>query len=104
MEVKARETAKGTADGLMKEGVVQALQRAGYKTAQVGKWHMGNDPTPRPGFDFWVSFPGQGRINDPDIYENGKLGKVKARRVQVSSKVELFYGDPLDKTGKKRKP
>ena len=29
-----------------------------------------------------------------------KLGKVKARRVQVSSKVALFYGDPLDKTGK----
>lgn len=33
--------------------------------------------------------------------KEGKLGKVKARRVQVSSKVELFYGDPLDKTGKK---
>lgn len=32
--------------------------------------------------------------------KEGKLGKVKARRVQVSSKVELFYGDPLDKKGK----
>ena len=32
--------------------------------------------------------------------KEGKLGKVKARRVQVSSKVALFYGDPLDKTGK----
>lgn len=32
--------------------------------------------------------------------KEGKLGKVKARRVQVSSKVDLFYGDPLDKTGK----
>lgn len=25
-----------------------------------------------------------------------KLGKVKARRIQVSNKVELFYGDPTD--------
>ena len=39
----------------------QALQRAGYKTALIGKWHMGGDnAAPRPGFDRWVSFAGQG--------------------------------------------
>lgn len=54
----------------------QALQRAGYTTGLVGKWHMGNDPTPRPGFDFWVSFAGQGKIIDPELFENGKLQKV----------------------------
>jgi len=37
---------------------------------------MGNDPTPRPGFDFWVSFPGQGKIIDPPLFENGRLEKV----------------------------
>jgi len=37
---------------------------------------MGNDPTPRPGFDYWVSFPGQGKIIDPPLYEDGRLEKV----------------------------
>ena len=54
----------------------QALRRAGYATAHVGKWHMGNDPTPRPGFDYWVSFPGQGRTVDPELHVDGRLQKV----------------------------
>jgi N-acetylglucosamine-6-sulfatase len=36
------------------------LHDAGYESAYVGKWHMGNDDAPRPGFDRWVSFKGQG--------------------------------------------
>src|SRR5688572_12597902 len=39
---------------------VRRLQAAGYETGFVGKWHMGNDPTRRPGFDYWVSMKGQG--------------------------------------------
>ena len=37
------------------------LQQAGYQTAFFGKWHMGQgSDEPRPGFDRWVSFLGQG--------------------------------------------
>jgi len=54
----------------------QDLQRLGYETAFLGKWHMGNDPTPRPGWDYWVSYPGQGRSTDPDLYEDGQIHKV----------------------------
>ena len=39
----------------------QYLQKAGYDTAFIGKWHMGPDgDAPQPGFDRWVSFRGQG--------------------------------------------
>ncbi len=39
----------------------QYLQKAGYETAFIGKWHMGGESdAPQPGFDRWVSFRGQG--------------------------------------------
>jgi len=48
-----------------------ALQKLGYRTAHVGKWHMGNDGMPRPGYHHWVSFDGHGSLNDPKLNVNG---------------------------------
>jgi N-acetylglucosamine-6-sulfatase len=49
------------------------LQKGGYKTALIGKWHMGGaGAQPRPGFDLWLSFPGQGKFVDPDFNRNGE--------------------------------
>ena len=37
------------------------MQNAGYETAFIGKWHIGGDvDAPQPGFDYWLSFKGQG--------------------------------------------
>jgi N-acetylglucosamine-6-sulfatase len=47
------------------------LQQAGYRTGFFGKWHMGNDDTPRPGFSRWVALPGQGEAVDPPLNVDG---------------------------------
>ncbi len=38
------------------------LQKAGYQTAMIGKWHLKSDPT---GFDFWNVLYGQGPYYNP---------------------------------------
>jgi arylsulfatase A-like enzyme len=38
------------------------LQKAGYSTAMIGKWHLNSDPQ---GFDFWQILPGQGDYYNP---------------------------------------
>ncbi len=53
------------------------LHDAGYETAFLGKWHMGVDDSPRPGFDHWVSFPGQGESFDPPLNVDGKAIRPK---------------------------
>ena len=49
------------------------LQGAGYQTAYIGKWHMGegNDEK-RPGFDYWVSHRGQGKYSGTEFNIDGE--------------------------------
>lgn len=44
--------------------VQELLQKAGYQTAMVGKWHLESDPQH---FDYWEILPGQGYYYNPDF-------------------------------------
>ena len=56
----------------------QYLQQAGYETAFMGKWHMGRaSDEPRPGFDKWISFRGQGDYYNPTFNIDGVQKKTE---------------------------
>jgi N-acetylglucosamine-6-sulfatase len=53
------------------------LHDQGYRTCFIGKWHMGVDDSPRPGFERWVSFKGQGECVNPVLNVNGVSSRAK---------------------------
>jgi N-acetylglucosamine-6-sulfatase len=55
----------------------QTLHEAGYATAYIGKYHMGEEnDEPRPGFDWFVTHKGQGKYFDTEWNLNGKKREV----------------------------
>ncbi|MBI1727009.1 MAG: hypothetical protein HYR50_07055, partial [Candidatus Rokubacteria bacterium] len=44
---------------------------------------MGNDSRPRPGYDHWVSFKGQGRLVDPILWESGGEHQVEGYMTDI---------------------
>ncbi|HUO85763.1 MAG TPA: sulfatase [Thermoanaerobaculia bacterium] len=70
----------------------QLLQQAGWRTAYVGKWHMGEDvDDPRPGFDHWVSFRGQGVYVDPVLNIDGERREVKGYTTDILTDLALEW-------------
>jgi len=61
------------------------LQKAGYYTAVVGKWHIATLPEGL-GFDHWCILPGQGVYEDPVMIAHGA-------RVKFRGHVEDVIGD-----------
>jgi arylsulfatase A-like enzyme len=70
----------------------EELRRAGYRTAFIGKWHMGEETDlPKPGFDRWVSFKGQGVYRDPELNIDGKRQVVRGYTTDVLTDYALRF-------------
>ncbi len=53
----------------------------------MGKLHMGNlDASPRPGFDTWLSFKGQGRYGNPLLNRDGESLEKEGYLTDILSK------------------
>lgn len=71
------------------------LQKAGYTTAVIGKWHLMTDPA---GFDYWQVLPGQGAYYNPPMIENGKPVKHDGYVTDVITDLSLDWLKNRDKT------
>ena len=71
------------------------LQKAGYQTAVIGKWHLISDPT---GFDFWQILPGQGVYYNPPMIRNGERIKTAGYVTDVITDLSLSWLKDRDKS------
>lgn len=74
------------------------LQKAGYETAIVGKWHLTSNPT---GFDYWNILIGQGEYYNPFFIENGKRIQKEGYATNIITDMALEW---LDKDRNAEKP
>lgn len=71
------------------------LQKAGYQTAMVGKWHLISEPT---GFDYWIVLPGQGSYYNPDFIEMGERKRVDGYVTDLITDYAIDWLDRRDKS------
>lgn len=94
---------------LEQEGTVyfaEYLQQAGYDTAFLGKWHMGShDDNKRKGFDYWVSFKGQGVYWAPDdSYRINVDGQHVPQKGYITDELTDYAIDWLSAPERKNNP
>lgn len=64
------------------------LQKNGYQTALVGKWHLKSDPT---GFDFWQILLGQGPYYNPPMKTSKSVDKITGYTTDIITEVTLDW-------------
>jgi len=80
-------TNENTFDG-SQQTFPKLLQKAGYETAIIGKWHLVSEPT---GFSYWDILVGQGDYYDPAFIENGKRRKVQGYVTDIITQKSIAW-------------
>jgi len=88
---------RGAFDG-SQQTFPKLLQKAGYQTAMIGKWHLKSDPT---GFDYWNILPGQGAYYNPDFIEMGVKSRHEGYAPFVTTDIAINW---LENKRDKSKP
>ncbi len=73
------------------------LQKAGYQTALIGKWHLKSDPT---GFDHWDVLIGQGPYYNPKMIRNGEQVKRTGYTTDLITDLALEWLGEARQAGK----
>ncbi len=69
------------------------LQKVGYQTALIGKWHLNSEPT---GFDYWNILPGQGLYYNPDFINADGRKRVEGYVTDLTTDYALQWLDQRD--------
>jgi len=73
------------------------LQKAGYNTAIIGKWHLGSTPT---GFDHWEILPDQGDYYNPDFINRDGTHKENGYVTEIITEKSINWMREAKNAGK----
>jgi len=78
------------------------LQKNGYYTSIIGKYHLNSVPEGKDGFDYWNILVGQGEYYQPEFIENGE--HIKYNNTHVTDKITELTLDVLKNKVPEDKP
>ena len=73
----------------------KTLQKGGYNTAVIGKWHLKTNPV---GFDHWEIFPGQGSYYNPVFIQmDGSKKRFEGYATDLTTQKAIDWLDNRDR-------